>query len=111
MVNGLNAGAQPYETIGGTSNPAFKVDLRQHLMWNHSKVVPLSTSYHMSRNTPYQTQLLLTDSGVYKDDPVQTRQNTTSVFCNFVTIQDSLPGKNFKFHFRFSKLCFYESDL
>ena len=50
MVNGLSAGARPfcawenYETIRGISNPAFKVDLRQHLMWNHSKVVPLLTS-------------------------------------------------------------------
>ena len=54
MVNGFKAGAHPfcawesYETIRGTLSPAFKVDLRQHLMWNHSKVEPHNTG----RGTP-----------------------------------------------------------
>ena len=49
MDNGFNAGALPffawenYGTIRGTSTPAFKVEPRQHLMWNHSKVRPIST--------------------------------------------------------------------
>ena len=47
-MNGVNAGDLPfcawenYGTIRGTSAPAFKVKPRQHLMWNHSKVRPMS---------------------------------------------------------------------
>ena len=44
MVNGFYAGAHPVcawvnnGTTRGISTPAFKVELRQHLMWNHTKV-------------------------------------------------------------------------
>ena len=54
MVNGFNAGAFPicawdnYETIRGISTPAFKVEMRPHLMWNHTKVRTIDTG----RGTP-----------------------------------------------------------
>ena len=30
-----------YGTIRGISTPAFKVEMRQHLLWNHTKDEPL----------------------------------------------------------------------
>ena len=37
-----------YGTIRGISTPAFKVEMRPHLMWNHTKVRTIDTG----RGTP-----------------------------------------------------------
>ena len=54
-----------YGTIRGITTPAFKVEMRQHLMWNHTKVWTVETS----RGTP-----LMIDVSTSSNWPINSKK-------------------------------------